>query len=526
MPKCVYPSCESIAIFRSLGDDYPTYCKLHKLDDQYNSKYKKCQVADCLKMATYGNDEYQRCGLHKLPTDSNRCNKNKKCKKEGCTLISSYGNVAFKPLFCASHKLDGMWAVCQPCCKVDSCKISAAYGVYKGKAYHCYLHRIENEKYMLKKPECIQSDCKTMPTFGLPGGDALYCKEHIPQDRNEYVDVKHSKCKQKGCDKRPTFGDTSGVPLYCALHKEEGHFDVANKRCCVEGCEKYPRYGVTKGIAIRCVDHKLQSDILVFAESLKERYEAIKDTPEYKQRQREQYVKHKDKVTLKSRQYYNDNYLKKLVKRASKRSIKKGLDFNISFEHVLSRLDKQNYACVYCRCVIQVTGNIGVRQSNVVSIDRINSKKGYTVDNIHLTCMFCNYAKNNWSEEEYRTFLKCIIQSNNDDFLKELASGYVDWRWKQLSCIKQRDKKCSLTLHWLDTQLHKQNHMCYYSGLHLIPKQGKPYIFQPSIERLDNSKPHTQENCVLVCLPLNYGRCSTSLDLFLRHLENIKKTHK
>ena len=52
------------------------------------------------------------------------------------------------------------------------------------------------------------------------------------------------------------------------------------------------------------------------------------------------------------------------------------------------------------------------------------------------------------------------------------------------------------------------------------------YIFQPSIERLDNSKPHTKENCVLVCLPLNYGRCSTSLDLFLRHLENIKKTHK
>jgi hypothetical protein len=136
--------------------------------------------------------------------------------------------------------------------------------------------------------------------------------------------------------------------------------------------------------------------------------------------------------------------------------------------------------------------------------------------------MFCNYAKNRWSDEEYKTFLRCLINNNNDDFLNEVDQEYKDWRWKQLSSIKGHDKNCSITLEWLDLQLEQQDWKCHYSGLHLIPKQGKMYIFQPSIERLDNNKPHTPDNCVIVCLSFNFGRCSSELGMFLTHLENIK----
>jgi hypothetical protein len=476
-------------------------------------------------MATWGDNGFERCGIHKLPTDSNRCNKNKICQYPGCSLIPSFGNDAFKAQFCSSHKQDGMWAVCQYRCIIEGCKIPAGYGMQKNKPYYCYQHKTENETYVKKKPQCVSEKCDKIPTFGLPGGDALYCKNHIPQDETIYVDVKHTKCSHKGCNKRPTFGNEFGIALYCAAHKTGEHWDVLNKRCCAEGCSKYPRYGVTRGIASRCIDHTLENDISVFAESIRDRYETVKDTTEFKQMKKEQYVKHKDKILRHCKEYYNQNYLKNLIKRACERANTKKLDFNIDHDLISKLLNEQSISCIYCQCKLQLTGNIGVRQPDIVSIDRVDSDKGYTVNNVQLTCMFCNYAKNRWSDTEYKTFMNCIKNVNNDGFLEDLAYKYKDWRWKHLSRIKRYDKNCSITLEWLDGQLQHQNWKCHYSGLHLIPKPGKPYIFQPSIERLDNSKPHTPDNCVIVCLPLNYGRCSTSLDMFLTHLETIKKGH-
>jgi hypothetical protein len=55
----------------------------------------------------------------------------------------------------------------------------------------------------------------------------------------------------------------------------------------------------------------------------------------------------------------------------------------------------------------------------------------------------------------------------------------------------------------------------------LIPNKTKMYIFQPSVERLDCNIGHTPENCVIVCLSLNYGRNNCNIDNFKSHLEKI-----
>jgi hypothetical protein len=523
MPQrsCTELMCQNKAIYQSLNKDVPTHCKEHKLENQYNTKYKKCIEPDCVKMACWGqNNQFERCGEHKLPNDTNRANKNKICKEAGCVAFASFGIYKNKPQFCAAHKIDGMWTVGSPLCKVGNCKIGAAYGVVKGKPYFCYVHKTNKEIYVLKKPMCIQDGCETYPIYGLQDGDALYCKSHIPQDGNTYEDVKHKKCLERNCSKRPTFGTEWGVPLNCVDHKEDGHWDVVNKRCEAEGCDKYPHYGSCRGIALRCTLHKDEDDIQVFADTKRERYERNKHTPEFKQYKRDQYEKHKDKIITYTKKYYNNNYIKTLLQAAHKRSIKKNLEFDLTYEIVLNLLVEQENKCIYCDCSLQTIGNIGKRQPDVASIDRRDSSLGYTNNNSQMTCMFCNYAKNRWSDEEYKVFLSCLRNKNNDEFVKEVK--YKDWRWKTLSCIRKYDKNSSLTLQWLDTQLEKQGWKCHYSGLHLIPKQGKPYMFQPSIERLDNTKPHTQDNCMIVCLSLNLGRCSTELGMFLSHLENIK----
>ncbi len=55
----------------------------------------------------------------------------------------------------------------------------------------------------------------------------------------------------------------------------------------------------------------------------------------------------------------------------------------------------------------------------------------------------------------------------------------------------------------------------------MIPNKTQTYMFQPSVERLDCNIGHTPENCVIVCLSLNYGRNNCNIDDFTSHLEKI-----
>ena len=44
-----------------------------------------------------------------------------------------------------------------------------------------------------------------------------------------------------------------------------------------------------------------------------------------------------------------------------------------------------------------------------VSLDRIDTKKGYTMDNVQLVCMACNQMKNDLSMDELYSFCKNIV---------------------------------------------------------------------------------------------------------------------
>ena len=56
----------------------------------------------------------------------------------------------------------------------------------------------------------------------------------------------------------------------------------------------------------------------------------------------------------------------------------------------------------------------------------------------------------------------------------------------------------------------------------MIPTKELRFIFKPSMERLDCSKPYTIDNCVLVCLGTNLGRNDLPLESYLNYLEKLK----
>ena len=75
--------------------------------------------------------------------------------------------------------------------------------------------------------------------------------------------------------------------------------------------------------------------------------------------------------------------------------------------------DKQGGRCIYTNiemnfsCLSTLRKNV-IIQPNTVSVDRIDSSKGYIQGNVELVCLCINYAKNSFSKDEMLDFIKKI----------------------------------------------------------------------------------------------------------------------
>jgi len=508
MVKCIVKDCKQQAYFSNSKQVKAYHCSMHKREDEFSVKYPLCEVEDCVKLATWGLVKMVRCGLHKKVDDINIANKSKQCREPECKKTPCYGSEKNKPLFCAGHKKENMWLVSKPKCTTDNCLVSAGYGIEPNKALKCYQHKLCEHIYVLKNRKCKYETCNKIPSYGIENSSAEYCKEHKPNEL--YIDVNHYKlCEFKGCKKRPGFGEAQGdTATFCAEHKPEMYIDVLNKRCEHQDCNKYPAYGGVEGMAIRCSEHKTDVDFNVFTNLIKERYHKNKNKPAQILRRQQGYINRKDKITLYMRQYNNKTYFKKLANKCLQRSKNKKLSYDITQEFIEYKFERQNNKCIYCNCELEIIGDVGKRKMNLVSVDRINSNIGYIKGNIQLTCMFCNYAKNRWSDLEYKDFLQCLITKNNSNHLQH-----------KISVTRYMCQQMSIT--WTIEQFDKQNGKCFYSRLDLIPCKQKYYMYQPSIERLDCNVGYTPENCVLVCLALNYARNNCDIENFKEHLLKI-----
>lgn len=88
----------------------------------------------------------------------------------------------------------------------------------------------------------------------------------------------------------------------------------------------------------------------------------------------------------------------------------RNLEHHISPEDILSLWEHQQGLCFWSK----IPMGIDVEPSHVsrVSLDRVDSKKGYVVSNIVLTCLFINLGRRNRSAEETLWFLNQIGTSH------------------------------------------------------------------------------------------------------------------
>jgi len=90
------------------------------------------------------------------------------------------------------------------------------------------------------------------------------------------------------------------------------------------------------------------------------------------------------------------------------------LEFNLNKEEVLELLKKQNYKCKISGINIKLAKTLKEHKNRgtTASIDRIDSNKGYTIDNIQWVHKDINIMKNKHSLEYFLYLCRSIYEEN------------------------------------------------------------------------------------------------------------------
>ena len=101
-----------------------------------------------------------------------------------------------------------------------------------------------------------------------------------------------------------------------------------------------------------------------------------------------------------------EKQIRKVWLRLRSRSIEKKFVNLIEFEEFVSWYKSTENVCHYCNNQLEQLH----QQGSIMSIDRKDSSKEYTIDNIVKSCMICNATKNQfYSESQFKKIAEYIV---------------------------------------------------------------------------------------------------------------------
>lgn len=195
----------------------------------------------------------------------------------------------------------------------------------------------------------------------------------------------------------------------------------------------------------------------------------------------------------------------------------------ITVNYALDLFNDSDGLCYWCKK--KVCYDNEEPKLNQLSLDRLDNSKGHIEDNLVISCCYCNKARNATDTETWEKYMNCLI--NNDLYIdNEIYDN--NWTNDTIKHIKRRSQikkyDFDLTEEWIKEQFNKNN-KSHYTNIEMFSNTKAYNPFQPSIDRIDNNKGYTQDNCVLCCVAENYGRGDTDYDKFKKWIYNnfIKK---
>lgn len=313
-------------------------------------------------------------------------------------------------------------------------------------------------------PKCLL--CNTPARHGIN-----YCIKHNP------AKCKHTNCNNKSLD------NTN----YCLTHNDDYkcNFDGCTKKkrkngfcikhgakeyCTIEGCNKVLQ------LEGKCDEHFCSGNIIRIGKRL------INNT------------KRNDKE-------YKGNT------RVNPR------ENTLSCDHIVSLYDK-NKNCHWCNFPVKLElgGNFDLDR---ISIDRIDNTIGHTNDNCVISCIFCNYAKNVYTKEQWIQTID--ILNGNINTINFNNTPVNNNMIKYMTGILKEKKKYNINTVdriWIFNQLNKTKWICELSGIPIYSTTQSRYPFNVSIDRINNNEYHINNNCQVVCSFINNGKNKLPNDEF------------
>lgn len=200
-------------------------------------------------------------------------------------------------------------------------------------------------------------------------------------------------------------------------------------------------------------------------------------------------------------------------------NIKEQLDFDVDF--LCRLLEKQQSLCALSE-VLPLAHKFNSLYG--ASIDRIDLTKPHKKDNIRLVCKAMNFARNNFTDQAFKSWLRDVIRGRSElTEIGDLQSYLADKLPKLISPARLSRKKvgCDITLSDLLALLKEQKELCPLTGVQLTGKRHDPYAV--SIDRIIPNLGYTKGNIQLVCTAINYAKGSNSLNEIISFIADLRQ---
>lgn len=155
-------------------------------------------------------------------------------------------------------------------------------------------------------------------------------------------------------------------------------------------------------------------------------------------------------------------------------------------------------------------------------MDRQCSKCGEVKSNNH----FYQSQRGNRCKEciligtrKYKRKIRLDPEHRKMEGLKQKERRVRLWQNTLINDSKNRKLENNLAVDDINEMFNKQDGLCYWFKIPLIPSKDKKHPQQPSLDRLDSSKGYTRDNVVLCCYSANIGRNENDLDTWKKFLD-------
>lgn len=229
-----------------------------------------------------------------------------------------------------------------------------------------------------------------------------------------------------------------------------------------------------------------------------------------------------------------------LIGRIKQRARNRNIEYSVLPEQLWEKYIGQNKVCALSGIPISFTRNIrNNKEMQTASLDRINSEKGYILDNIQWVHKNINFMKWNYSQEEFLYFVNLIVHPILSDNVSNISAIHIKDRsnvsgwlgFGNLSRKRYTDIARNATSRniYFDVSIEEcwrlfveQNGRCSLTGIPIVlTTENDNTERTASLDRINSSLPYISGNVRWLHKTINQIKWTYSDDQLLQYCRHI-----